>query len=152
MQETECCIDTEKIKKISLKPLFMKHLASIFVASAVIISSSSVPPAAAEAQWKGVNEKQWAESIQSDIRNKSSAIAICTNSTNFATTSKEAAFKNWANSIAQKYCTAEGKNTESSTPIANKKEHCRLDSLDIFNISIGKKFDAQGKNCWASFN
>jgi hypothetical protein len=130
----------------------MKRLASISVASAVIISSSCVPPAAAEAQWQGVNEKQWAESIQSDIRNKSSAIAICTNSTNFATTSKEAAFKNWANSIAQKYCTAEGKNTESSTPIANKKDHCRLDSSDIYNISTGKKFRKQGKDCWASFN
>ena len=81
----------------------MKHLASISFTSVLIIATSCVTPPEAEAQWQGVNEKQWAESIQSDIRNKSSAQAICTNSTNFATTSKETAFKSWANSIAQKY-------------------------------------------------
>ena len=110
----------------------MKHLASIFVASAVIISSSSVHPAAAEAQWQGVNEKQWAESIQSDIRNKSSAQAICTNSTNFATTSKEAAFKNigqrsWfitmnADYTAQKIPTQKRLWKKSKIHVLNKEE------------------------------
>ena len=130
----------------------MKHLASIFVASAVIISSSSVSPAAAEAQWQGVNEKQWAESIQSDIRNKSSAQAICANSTNFATTSKEAAFKDWAQSIAQKYCAVEGDTTAATAPIDNKDEQCQLDSSDIYKISVGEKIHKRDKGCWSSFN
>lgn len=115
-------------------------------------------PSAAETPWKGVNEKKWAELIQSDINSQASAETICTNSTNLATTSKEAAFKVWANSIAQKYCTEENEGVEgvekakAAAPIANKEEQCRLDSSEIYKISIGEKVHKYDKGCWSSFN
>ena len=115
-------------------------------------------PSAAETPWKGVNEKKWAELIQSDINSQASAETICTNSTNFATTSKEAAFKVWANSLAQKYCTKENGGVEgvekakAAAPIANKEEQCRLDSSEIYKISIGEKVHKYDKGCWSSFN
>ena len=130
----------------------MKPLPPISTASLITLAAFWLNPPAAEAQRQGVNEKQWAESIQSDIRNGASAQELCTNSTNFATTSKEAAFKNWAQSIAQKYCTAKGVTTEAAAPTTNKKEQCRLDSSDIYKISIGEKINKQDKRCWSSFN
>jgi hypothetical protein len=130
----------------------MKPLATIPAASLITLAAFWLNPATAEAQWRGVNEKQWAESIQSDIRNGASAQELCTNSTNLATTSKEAAFKNWAQSIAQTYCTAESVITEAAAPTANKNEQCQLDSSDIYRISIGKRVHKQDKGCWSSFN
>ena len=130
----------------------MKPLATIPAASLITLAAFWLNPATAEAQWRGVNEKQWAESIQSDIRNGASAQELCTNSTNFATTSKEAAFKNWAQSIAQKYCTTERVIKEAADPTANKNEQCRLDSSDIYKISIGERVHKQDKGCWSSFN
>ena len=130
----------------------MKALAPISAASLLLLAAFWLSPQAAEAQWQGVNEKKWAESIESDIRNEASAQEICTNSNNFATTSKEAAFKNWAQSIAQTYCTAESVITEAAAPTANKNEQCQLDSSDIYKISIGKRVQKQDKGCWSSFN
>ena len=118
-------------------------------------------PSSAETPWKGVNEKKWAELIQSDISSQASAETICTNSTNFATTSKEATFKVWANSIAQKYCNEENEGVEgvegvekakAAAPIANKEEQCRLNSSEIYKISIGEKVHKYDKGCWSSFN
>ena len=136
----------------------MRRLSSISIASVVMISASCLMPSAAETPWKGVNEKKWAELIQSDINSQASAETICTNSTNFATTSKEAAFKVWAHSIAQKYCTKEKEGveglekTKAAAPIANKEDQCRLDSSEIYKISIGEKVHKYDKGCWSAFN
>ncbi len=130
----------------------MKPLAPISAASLMLLAAVWLPPQEAEAQWQGVNEQQWAESIQTDIRNNASKQEICTNSTNFATTSKESAFKDWAQSIAQKYCVAESDTSEAMAPIDSKEEQCRLDSSDIYKISIGEKILKRDKGCWSSFN
>ena len=130
----------------------MKHLAPLSAASLMMIAASYVTPPSADAQWQGVNEKKWAELIESDIRNKASSETICINSTNYATTSKDKAFKNWALSIAQKHCTEGDKQAEADAPIANEDEQCHLDSSEIFQISIGEKIQKQGKGCWSSFN
>jgi len=130
----------------------MKHLASISVASVLIIATSCVTPPGAEAQWQGVNEKQWAESIQSDIRNGASAKTICPNSSSPAETSNEVAFKDWAYSIARKYCAEGFEKTGATAPIANNEEECRLDSSDIYRISLGEKVHKSNKGCWSSFN
>lgn len=130
----------------------MKHLASIAAASLALLVAldGSSPPA--EAQWRGVNERKWAERINSEISNQASAETICTYSTNFAITSKEEAFKDWANAIAQKYCVQGGNDTEAATPSANEEEQCSLDSSDIYKISIGKKVYKHDSGCWSSFH
>ena len=136
----------------------MRPLSSISIATVVMISASCLMPSSAETPWKGVNEKKWAELIQSDISSQASAETICTNSTNFATTSKEATFKVWANSIAQKYCNEENEGIEdvekakAAAPIANKEEQCRLSSSEIYKISIGEKVHKYDKGCWSAFN
>ena len=71
----------------------MRPLALISAASLLLLAAFWLSPQATKAQWQGVNEKKWVESIESDIRNKASAQDICINSTNFATISKEIAFK-----------------------------------------------------------
>ena len=118
----------------------MRRLSSISIATVVMISASCLMPSSAETPWKGVNEKKWAELIQSDISNQASAETICTNSTNFATTSKDATFKVWANSIAKTYCNEDNdendvvegvEKAKAAAPIANKEEQCRLDSSEI---------------------
>ena len=130
----------------------MKRLVPLSAASLVMIAASCVSPPSADAQWEGVNEKKWAELIESDINKAASAETICTNSTNFATTSKNEAFKEWALSIAKKYCTKGGNKAEADAPIANQEEECHLDSSDIYQISIGEKIQKQDKGCWSSFN
>ena len=104
MWKTGYRIDTKQAQEESpTNQQPMKRLDSISFASVVMISSSYlIPSAAEETPWRGVNEQKWAELIQSDINSQASAETICTNSTNFATTSREAAFKVWANSLAQK--------------------------------------------------
>ena len=153
MPEPWSFIDTKSVQGESTsnqKP--MKPLAPISAASLLLLAAFWLSPQAAEAQWQGVNEKKWAESIESDIRNETSAQEICTNSTNFATTSKEAAFKNWAQSIAKKYCAMESDTTAATAPIDNKDEQCQLDSSDIYKISVGEKIHKRDKGCWSSFN
>ena len=130
----------------------MKSQAPISAASIMLLAAFWLSPQEAEAQWQGVNERKWAKSIQTDIRNNASEQEICTNSTNFAIASKEAAFKDWAQSIAQKYCVAESDITESIAPVENMEEQCRLDSSDIYKISIGEKIHKHDKGCWSSFN
>ena len=98
----------------------MKRLDSISFASVVMISSSCLFPSAAETPWRGVNEQKWAEWIQSDISNQASAETICTNSTKFATTSKDATFKVWANSIAQTYCNEDNDENGDQTKSKNQ--------------------------------
>ena len=146
-------IDTKYVKEESTSNYkSMKPLAPISAASLIMLAAFWLTPPATEAQWQGVNEKQWAESIQSDIRNKASAQEICTNSSNFATTSKDASFKDWAYSIAQKYCTDGFEKTEGAVPTTNKEEQCGLDSSDIYKISVGEKIHKRDKGCWSSFN
>ena len=124
----------------------MRRLSSISIASVVMISASCLMPSAAETPWKGVNEKKWAELIQSDINSQASAETICTNSTNFATTSKEAAFKVWAHSIAQKYCTEEKEGVEglekakAAAPIANKEDHADSTAPRSTKSALGRRF------------
>ena len=130
----------------------MKRLVSISAASLVMVAAAWLTQPSAEAQWQGINEKTWAESIQSAIRDKASAQEICTNSRKFATASKEEAFKDWAYSIAKKYCTVADGRIEAVAPVSKKEEQCHLDSSDIYLISIGEKIRKQGKECWASFN
>ena len=82
MPEPWSFIDTKSVQGESTsnqKP--MKALAPISAASLLLLAAFWLSPQAAEAQWQGVNEKKWAESIESDIRNESSAQDICTNST-----------------------------------------------------------------------
>ena len=159
MWKTGYCIDTKQAQEESpTNQQPMKRLDSISFASVVMISSSCLIPSAAETPWRGVNEKKWAELIQSDISRQASAETICTNSTNFSTTSKEESFKTWASSIAQKYCTEKNDGIEgvekikAATPTANKEEQCRLDSSEIYKISIGEKVHKYNKGCWSSFN
>jgi hypothetical protein len=130
----------------------MKPLVPISATSLFLFTAVCCAPPSAQAQWQGVNEKKWAESIESDIQKGASAETICTNSTNFATTSNEDSFKNWASSIAQKYCTEGVIKTEASAPIVNIEEECRLDSSDIYRISLGEKVHQSNKGCWSSFN
>ncbi|ABI45307.1 hypothetical protein sync_1572 [Synechococcus sp. CC9311] len=130
----------------------MKPLVPISATSLFLFTALCWAPPSAQAQWQGVNEKKWAESIQSDIRNGASAETICTNSSSSAETSNEVAFKDWAYSIAQKYCKEGFEKTEAAAPIANKEEKCRLDSSDIYKISIGEKVHKHDKGCWSSFN
>tara|TARA_B100001142_G_scaffold59322_2_gene58190 strand:+ start:397 stop:885 length:489 start_codon:yes stop_codon:yes gene_type:complete len=162
MWKTGYCIDTKQAQEESpTNQQPMKRLDSISFASVVMISSSCLFPSAAETPWRGVNEQKWAELIQSDISNQASAETICTNSTNFATTSKDATFKVWANSIAQTYCNEDNdendvvegvEKAKAAAPIANKEEQCRLDSSEIYKISLGEKVHKYDKGCWSSFN
>ena len=62
----------------------------------------------------------------------------------FETTSKEAAFKDWAQSISQKHCAEEVNQTEATSTVVNQQEQCRLDS---YNISLGKKVYKQDAGC-----
>lgn len=130
----------------------MKPLVPISATSLFLFTALCWMPPSAKAQWQGVNEKKWAELIESDIQKGASAETICTNSTNFATTSNEDSFKNWASSIAQEYCTEGVTKTEATAPIANNEEECRLDSSDIYRISLGEKVHKSNKGCWSSFN
>ena len=57
-------------------------------------------------QYRGENEKKWAASILSDIKNGASAEDICRNASSSATASDEISFKDWAYSVARKYCTS----------------------------------------------
>ena len=130
----------------------MKPLAPISATSLLLLAAFWLSPQASEAQWQGVNEKKWAESIESDIRNGASAETICINSSSPAETSDEVAFKDWAYSIARKFCKEGFEKTDAMAPIDNKEEQCGLDSYDIYKISVGKKIHKRDKGCWSSFN
>jgi hypothetical protein len=130
----------------------MKSLVPISAMSLFLFTALCWAPPSAQAQWQGVNEKKWGESIQSDIRNGASAKTICTNSSSSAETSKEVAFKDWAYSIARKYCAEGFEKTEATAPIANNEEECRLNSSDVYRISLGEKVHKSNKECWSSFN
>ena len=157
MWKTGYCIDTKQAQEKSpTNQQPMKRLDSISFASVVMIAATSVTPPSAEAQWQGSNERKWAASIQSDIRNGAPASDICTNASSSANTSDEVPFKNWAYSIARKYC-KEGFETveaSSSTPTSTPTTGslCTLDSSDIFKISVGAQIQKYDKDCWSSFN
>ena len=153
MPELWSFIDTKSVQEESTsnqKP--MRPLALISAASLLLLAAFWLSPQAAKAQWQGVNEKKWVESIETNIRNKAFAQDICINSTDFATISKEIAFKDWALSIAQKYCAVEGATTAATAPIDNKDGQCQLDSSDVYKISVGEKIHKRDRGCWSSFN
>ncbi|MDA9762132.1 hypothetical protein N9C84_03580, partial [Desulfobacterales bacterium] len=86
---------------------------------------------------------------QSDINSQASAETICTNSSNFATTSKQAAFKVWANSIAQKYCNEDNdendvvegvEKAKAAAPIANKDEHSDSKAPRFTKSALWRRF------------
>ena len=120
---------------------------------AMILANSFTP---VMSQYRGENEKKWAASIQSDIRNGASAEDICNSASSSATTSDEISFKDWAYSVARKYCTSDFQNKEGesdsdfsiATPEASQ---CRLSSSQVFDISQGKRTVVVGNNCVMSF-
>ena len=130
----------------------MRRLSSISIASAVMIAATSVTPPSAEAQWQGSNEREWAASIQSDIRNGASAETICRNASSPAAVSDEVLFKDWAYSIAREYCKEGFETVEFSSSTPTTGSLCRLDSSEIYKISIGEKVHKYDKGCWSSFN
>ena len=107
------------------------------------------------AQYKGTNEREWAASLQSDIRNGAPAEDICTNARSTATTSNEVAFKDWAYSVARQYCKEgfelKSNATEQSAP-PGLTPKCSLSSADMYAISMGKKTVVQEGNCFMSFH
>ena len=121
---------------------------------ALFLVNSFVP---AMSQYRGENERRWAASIQSDIRNGASAEDICNNASSSATTSDEINFKDWAYSIARKYCSTgfqkkEG-DSESDISIATPEAmQCHLSPSQMFDISQGKRTVVVGNHCVMSFH
>jgi hypothetical protein len=107
----------------------------------------------AEAQWRGVNEKKWGDSIQSDIRNGAPPDSICINAKSSATTSDEVPFKDWAYSIARKYCDADklGK-PDSTTQVVQDSGDCGLKIHHMYDISQGKHVVVKKGDCSMKFN
>ena len=120
---------------------------------AMILANSFTP---VMSQYRGENEKKWAASIQSDIKNGASAENICNNASSSATTSDEISFKDWAYSVARKYCTSgfqekEGESDPDLSIAIPEASQCRLSSSQVFDISQGKRTVVVGNNCVMSF-
>ena len=138
----------------------MKHLKDnsftipVLTVIAMVFANSFTP---VMSQYRGENERRWAASIQSDIRNGASAEDICNNASSSATTSNEINFKDWAYSIARKYCSTgfqkkEG-DSESDISIATPEAmQCHLSPSQMFDISQGKRTVVVGNHCVMSFH
>jgi hypothetical protein len=127
-----------------------KPMIKVLSLSVVILVVTGLP---AEAQWRGENEKKWGDSIQSDIRNGALPEDICINAKSSATTSSEVAFKDWAYSIARKYCDADrlGK-PEPATQVVQESDECGLKIYHMHEIVQGKRVAVKKGDCSMRFN
>ena len=108
-------------------------------------------------QYRGENEKKWAASILSDIKNGASAEDICRNASSSATASDEISFKDWAYSVSRKYCSSgfqkkEGEDNSDLSITTPEAMQCHLSPSQMFDISQGKRTVVVGNNCVASFH
>ena len=133
---------------------YIKSMKTITAVTAFFfIGSSIINTMPASAQFKGENEKTWSASIRSDIANGAKAKDICINAESSATTSNEVRFKNWAYSVARKYCNEGFEKrdiSEIETPAASTQ--CGLSSSQLYDIGRGVRVTVKGENCYSSFN
>ena len=138
----------------------MKHLKDnsftipVLTVIAMVFANSFTP---VMSQYRGENERKWAASIQSDISNGAPAQDICNSATNAAMTSGEVSFKDWAFSVAQKYCSSastkeEGENESNVLVLTPEASQCGLSSSQMFDISQGKRTAVVGNNCFMIFH
>ena len=130
------------------------------LAIAVLLAS----PLPAMAQYKGTNEKKWAESLNSDIRNNAPHSDICSRAMIRAGISSEVKFKEWAYDIARRYCPpeefGEGALMNPNSPsqaIATPQfepipEGCTLTQDQMQIIASGSPFAIALEDCTMSFN
>ena len=130
----------------------------------VAIAALLASPLPAMAQYKGISEKKWAESLNSDIRNDAPYSSICSEAMSSAAASDEIRFKEWAYGVARKYCPPEEfgegalMNPESpSQPIATPQyeaipEGCTLTQAQMGTIARGAPFATASGDCFMSFN
>ena len=125
----------------------MKNVAALTGSIALLVATSLLEPPSAEARFKGNNEKTWYRSIQADINNGARARAICISAQSSAETSDEVAFKNWAYSIARKYC-SEGYEKKTSSPAeAVLSDNCSVRSSDLYSLEQYKFIKITGPDC-----
>ena len=125
----------------------MKKVAAITGSIALLVATSFIQPPSAEARFKGTNEKTWYRSIQADIKNGAPARTICINASSPAEVSDEVAFKNWAYSIARKYC-SEGYEKSSSSPAsAVLSDNCSVKPSDLYSLEQDKFIKIAGPDC-----
>ena len=122
----------------------------VLALSAVVVMAAVLP---AQAQWRGVNEKKWGASIQSDIRNGAPPNLICISATSSATTSDEVPFKDWAYSIARKYCDPDKLGKPESTPqVVRDSGDCGLKVHHMYDVAQGKQVVVKKGDCSMKFN
>ncbi len=121
-------------------PLKHSRLIKLF---AVLTSSLSLAFAMPSLAQSGENETKWRESINSDLRNGAPAEYICINAKSSAFASNDANFKDWAWSIARKYCppgtmgkpSNEGIDTPKANPSNNGTKPQRVERTDCRMMS-----------------
>lgn len=117
----------------------------------------------AVAQERKANEQQWTDAIKSDIRNGASPATICMNSITPAEISDDPVFKDWAYGIARRYCKkgtlGKGEETETrgkgagrSKISGDNQKSCSLTSIQITQISKGRRVGTASGDCRMVFN
>ena len=127
----------------------MKNIVAITGPIALLLLAASlIQPPSAEARFQGVNEKRWAKSIEADINNGAPADAICSNASNSAQVSDEVAFKNWAYSIARKYCSDGFEKSSSSPASVDPPGNCSVNPSDLYSLEQNKFIKISGPDCY----
>lgn len=142
---------TKWLHKSKQHPFYMKNIVAITGSIALLLAASLIQPPSAEARFQGVNEKKWAKSIEADINNGAPADAICINASNSAQVSDEAAFKNWAYSIAREYCSSGYKKRFTSSsrrkPVKLSGD-CAISPNDLYRLERSKLIIKNGSYCF----
>ena len=125
----------------------MTNVAAVTGSIALLVATSLIQPPSAEAQFKGNNEKTWYRSIQADINNGARARAICISAESSAETSDEVAFKNWAYSIARKYCSEGYKKNHSSPAEVVLSDNCSVSPSDLHGLEQNKFIKITAPDC-----
>ena len=125
----------------------MKYVAAITGSITLLVATSLMQPPSAQARFKGANEKTWYRSIQADIKNGAPARTICINASAPAETSDEVAFKNWAYSIARKYCSEGYEKNHSSPAEAVLSDNCSVSPSDLHSLEQNKFIKITAPGC-----
>ena len=129
---------------------------AVKLSMALFLSLSPSEPFTAKAS--GRNETRWRESINSDIRNGAPEDYICRNSKSSAGASDDANFKDWAWSIARKYCPPDEMGKPSNKGIEPQQpqpeqSNCRMmSSVDAEKAMRGQYVDISSGRCVMIFN